>query len=86
MLLLQWMRYVTFGLIDFYRKDNSAKVKYCEGGSINGSNKGHSMKAIRFHEYGSFEMRSSEDVPLPLQFPAIAGVDVAGSSQQRVRE
>jgi NADPH:quinone reductase-like Zn-dependent oxidoreductase len=72
---------------------------------------GHSMKAIRFHEYGGFEMRKYEDVPrpepqsgevliqvraasvnpfdlalregwlasmIPLQFPAIAGVDVAG--------
>ena len=72
---------------------------------------GHSMKAIRFHEYGGFEMLKYEDVPrpepqsgevliqvraasvnpfdlalregwlasmIPLQFPAIAGVDVAG--------
>ncbi len=71
----------------------------------------HNMKAIRFHEYGGFEVLKYEDVPrpkpqagevliqvqaasvnpfdlalregwlasmIPLQLPAIAGVDVAG--------
>lgn len=109
--LLQWMRYVTLGLIDSYCKDSSAKVKYCEGVVSVVLTNGHSMKAIRFHEYGSFEMLKYEDVPrpepqsgevliqvraasvnpfdlalregwlasmVPLQLPAIAGVDVAG--------
>ena len=72
----------------------------------------HSMKAIRFHEYGGFEVLKYEDVPrpepqsgevliqvraasvnpfdlalregwlasmIPLQLPAIAGVDVSGT-------
>ena len=76
------------------------------------STNGHSMKAIRFHEYGGFEALKYEDVPrpepqpgevliqvraasvnpfdlalregwlasmIPLQLPAIAGVDVAGT-------